>query len=111
MIRKPYIALALVLVSLVVSSHTVYAEGRASSAAPWKKECGTFGSGKQFVTESSLFCLRQQNQRSCHRQAQESFKACGFSGDYAQISQRLHAKMLVVWALTGARRPGAIGNS
>ena len=76
------------------------------TTAPWTRTCADFTSGNQFVSESSLFCLRQPNQRVCHEQAEGFFQGCRFQGKYQRISKRIHAKMLIVLALAGTPQQG-----
>lgn len=74
------------------------------SAAPWERGCNQFSSDREFVSSASAYCLRQQNQKICHRKALERFSQCGYSSDYVKLSKRVHAKMLVVLALASAQK-------
>jgi hypothetical protein len=75
-----------------------------TSSAPWERGCSHFSSDREFVSNASAYCLRQQNQKVCHRKALETFSRCGYSSDYVKLSKRVHAKMLVVLALASAQK-------
>lgn len=87
------------LVSFPLSVAVSSAETPSASRAPWEHSCSSFGSAREFVRESSAYCLRQQHQKRCERQAREFFDKCRYQGDYERISARIHAKMLFVFAL------------
>ena len=74
-----------------------------SSLAPWQKTCSEFSTPKQYVSDSVLYCLRQQNSRACHTEASAKYSKCGFGKDYARVSKKIHAKMIVLIALAGTR--------
>jgi len=73
-----------------------------SSHAPWDKRCKSYGTPRQFVSESTMYCLRNQPLRECHQKAATYFKGCRFTGDYKKMSQKAQARMLVVLALAGS---------
>ncbi len=73
----------------------------AEQHAPWERACKSFQTPRQFVVESTLFCLRNPTTKQCHDQAAKRFKGCRFSGDYKKMSGKVQAKMLVVLALSG----------
>jgi hypothetical protein len=105
------IVTGLVLISLGVPSLVHAEKENTAESAPWMQGCDRFESEEDFVGEASRYCLRQSQQRICHSQAQKAFKGCGFRADYSRLSQRLHARLLVVWALAGAQRAGNHGDS
>ena len=71
--------------------------------APWDKSCNQYHSSRDFVSDSALFCLKQQNQRACDQMASRHFTECRYRGDYERLSQKFHARMLVLIALAGTR--------
>lgn len=89
----------LLLVSFPLYSVVSSAETHSTSRAPWERSCSSFLSAREFVRESSYYCLRQQHQKRCERQVREFFDRCRYQGDYERISARIHAKMLFVLAL------------
>ena len=107
---KSILSLVAAVMLITISASAISAQDR-TLPEPWGKSCSQFTSERQFVSESSYYCLRQQNQRACHRRAEAMFSSCAFAGDYQRISQRLHAKMLVVWALAGTRQSTKSGHS
>jgi len=92
-----------VLVAAVAASlAAVTTLAQASEArAPWERSCKSFQTPRQFVVESTLFCLKNPTTKECHDQAAKRFKGCRFSGDYKKMSGKIQAKMLVVLALSG----------
>ncbi len=92
-------SLAMVLSATVVAASAVcHAE---EVRAPWERKCKSFQTPRQFVVESTLFCLRNPTTKQCHDKAAQRFQGCRFSGDYKKMSARVQAKMLVVLALSG----------
>ena len=70
---------------------------------PWAESCRHYHSPRHFVSESTLYCLRQRDQKGCRTRAQSYFERCGFSGDYQKMSARMGARMLLVLALSSVR--------
>ena len=95
-----YFALVLFVISGFAS--VVRAED-SKETPPWRESCRYFHSPRQFVSESSLYCLRQRGQKGCRSLAQAYFERCGFSGDYQKMSARMGARMLLVLALSSVR--------
>jgi hypothetical protein len=87
------------LLSVSLGGVPVSAETQSASKAPWERSCASFASAREFVRESSYYCLRQQHQKRCEREAREFFEKCRYHGEYERISARIHAKMLFVFAL------------
>jgi hypothetical protein len=104
--RVLLVALIAFVATTVTPATAVDQAAAKKGGVPWTKPCSEYSSAKHFVSESSLYCLRQSNQRACHERAQEFFEGCRFSGDYQRISKRVHAKMLIVLALTGTNQQG-----
>ena len=101
--------LVLSFCALVVSTVSgAVAENKPTTNAPWERECRTFTSEADFVSRASVFCLKQSNTRACHKAASAAFARCGYSSDYVKLSKRMHAKLLVVWALAGAQKGSAV---
>jgi hypothetical protein len=96
---RPIILVRLLLVSVVLSIPAVSSSAQQDPPAPWQRSCNSFASAREFVKESSYYCLRQQHQKRCEREARTFFEECRFDGDYERISARLHARMLFVFAL------------
>lgn len=69
--------------------------------APWERQCKGFQTPRQYVVESTIFCLRHATTKHCHERASKRFQDCRFSGDYKKMSGKVQAKMLVVLALSG----------
>lgn len=93
---------ALLLVSIVLVSDVARAE-EAHNGAPWERSCKVFTSSRHFVSESTLYCLRQPNQKACQERAHKYFDRCRFTGDFQKISARMSARMLLVLALSSVR--------
>jgi hypothetical protein len=94
----------LVVLLCVVSGFA--SEVRAESPkgeAPWEEACRHYRSPRHFVSESTLYCLRQPDQKGCQGQAQTYFEGCRFSGDFQKMSARMSARMLLVLALSSVR--------
>lgn len=102
-LRRIFFTTLLAVSTLTLSGAPAYAQERHKAVPPWGKPCAEFNTAQQFVRESTLYCLRQQNQRVCHERAQEFFEGCRFSGDYQRMSSIIHTKMLMVLALAGSR--------
>jgi len=71
--------------------------------APWGEACRHYRSPRHFVTESTLYCFRQTDQKRCQSEAQTYFERCRFAGDFQKMSARMGARMLIVLALTSVR--------
>jgi hypothetical protein len=89
------------LCALTAWAPAAFAE-EASPHAPWDKRCKSYETPRQFVVESTMYCLRNQPIRECHQKASTYFKGCRFTGDYKKMSQKAQARMLVVLALAGS---------
>jgi len=76
--------------------------GGSDPGAPWGKRCKSFETPRQFVVDATLFCMRHPTTRDCQQKASRHFQVCRFPGDYKKMSQRVHARMLVVLALAGS---------
>jgi hypothetical protein len=70
---------------------------------PWGEACRHYRSPRHFVTDSTLYCFRQTDQKGCQSQAQSYFERCRFTGDFQKMSARMSARMLLVLALTSVR--------
>ena len=90
---------SLLLVSNVISFNVAYAD----EGVPWERSCRKYNSSRHFVSESTLYCLRQSNQKACHEEAQKYFDRCRFTGDFHKMSARMSARMLLVLALSSVR--------
>jgi hypothetical protein len=89
---------AILLAPVFVGVSPVSAED-VNMHVPWSKSCHHYKTSKQFVRESTLYCLRQPGQKGCKEQAQRYFEACRYSGDFQRMSARMGARMLLVLAL------------
>lgn len=74
--------------------------------SPLSRQCGQFRDSKQFVAETSLYCLKR-NSRSCDREARRMFARCEFAGSYDDLSRRVHEGMLFAFVLASAPRLGS----
>ena len=108
-------ALVLSLLTLIVSfpcislaNEKARVSVQLNENAPWNRECHAFTSEADFVSRASVYCLKQSNTRACHKSASTAFARCGYSSDYVKLSKRMHAKLLVVWALAGAQKGSAV---
>jgi len=88
--------------ALLMSVSGAGAADKDSVGAPWQKRCSTYHTPRQFVVDSTLFCMKHATTKDCRQKAARYFEGCRFSGDYKKMSQRVHAKMLVVLALAGS---------
>ena len=102
--KKSLQLISLTLAVLVYTGSSSAEPRNQPAVAPWERGCGHFSSDRDFVSSASAYCLRQQNQKVCHRKALETFTRCGYSSDYVKLSKRVHAKMLVVLALASAQK-------
>jgi hypothetical protein len=109
--KQSILALSATFVLLVSGLPISAAEPRVLISAPWERSCHEYSSDGDFVSRASMYCLKQQNQKDCHKRAAEVFTRCGFSSDYDRMSRRMYARMLVVWALAGAQKGAASGRS
>lgn len=94
---------------LIYCSNSALAEktSHISDSMPWTKSCADFIGPKDFVKQSTIYCLKRQNQRLCDGEAEKFFEACHFKGDFERMSQRISARMLVVIALASTKPSGA----
>jgi hypothetical protein len=93
---------AVLLFVMTASSSVVRAED-SKETPPWAESCRHYHASRQFVSESTLYCMRQRDQKGCRSLAQRYFERCGFSGDYQKMSARMGARMLLVLALSSVR--------
>ena len=83
---------------IVIGASPASAE-ESKGDVPWSKSCRHYKTARHFVSESTLYCLRQSEQRGCKEQAQRYFDACHYTGDFQRMSARMGARMLLVLAL------------
>jgi hypothetical protein len=93
---------SLLLVPMIMSSNVAHADD-ARSSVPWERSCRAYSSSRHFVSESTLYCLRQQDQKACREEAHKYFDRCKYSGDFQKIAARINARMLLVLALSSVR--------
>lgn len=89
---------AILLAPVFIGASPVSAED-VKVDVPWSRSCHHYKTSRQFVRESTLYCLRQPGQKSCKERAQRYFEACRYSGDFQRMSARMGARMLLVLAL------------
>jgi hypothetical protein len=68
--------------------------------APWSKACSAYNTPKDLVGASAEYCLRQPLPTRCLQHTEMYFESCRFQGNFKKLSQKVHAKMLVVLALS-----------
>jgi hypothetical protein len=102
MVQSKFVVLLLTSLSCLAVGTAVQGVALAETVpAPWSKRCSTFQTPRQFVVESTMFCLKHDATKECKQKAARFFQGCRFAGDYKKMSQRVQAKMLVVLALAG----------
>jgi len=84
--------------SIVVGISAASAE-ESKGDAPWSRSCQHYKTSRHFVSESTLYCLRQSGPKACKEQAQRFFDKCHYTGDFQRMSARMGARMLLVLAL------------
>ena len=98
-----FLSFLAVVLFVVTGSASVALGEESKDIAPWAEACRHYRSPRHFVTESTLYCFRQTDQKGCKTEAQTYFERCRFSGDFQKMSARAGARMLLVLALTSVR--------
>lgn len=93
---------SLLLVPMIMCSNVARAD-ETRDEVPWERSCRAYNSSRHFVSESTRYCLRQQNQKACREEAHKYFDRCKYSGDFQKIAARMNARMLLVLALSSMR--------
>ena len=84
---------------LVCISVPAIAEDRTN---PFYKACNSYKSSKDYVKQSSYFCVKQRRSKDCAKAAKAYFELCEFEGDFVRISKQIHTDMLFMFVLVKA---------
>lgn len=98
-----FLSFLAVLLFVVTGLASAALAEESKESAPWAQACRHYHSARHFVTESTLYCFRQTDQKGCKAEAHAYFERCRFSGDFQKMSARAGARMLLVLALTSVR--------
>ncbi|MCO6431441.1 MAG: hypothetical protein J5J00_11320 [Deltaproteobacteria bacterium] len=102
------VAVILILSFLLSFSLPVLPAAAEGQSPLFHKSCSDFKSPREFVKHASIFCLKQQNTKSCQRGAQQYFKSCKYDGDFKRISRDVHGDLLLMIVFSKTPRLGQI---
>lgn len=96
-LQRTCVVMSYLAIVMFGASAAVAAEGQR---APWNRSCAAYATPKEFVGHSAEYCLRERGSRQCLERAEVYFGSCRFRGNFKKLSQRIHAKMVVMLALS-----------